>query len=148
MRSINALVASQQSQIDAYKEMARTNKMREDNVLFNSIEVYDGTNPAKFERWLDSIDQAAHISKRDLRRELMKKSDGVVQQTLFMMTPDWSDDEVIGKLWQDFSSLSTMNRTREELRSLVQVPNQPITVYIYNYAQMHYLTTHSQYRNS
>ena len=71
----------------------------------------------------------------------MKKSDGVVCQTLSMMGEHWSDDDVIAKLHQDFSSLSTMNRARDELRSLIQQPGQPITVYIYNYGQMHYLAT-------
>ena len=34
-----------------------------------------------------------------------------------------------------------MNRARDELKSLVQAPGQPITVYIYNCSQMHYLAT-------
>ena len=54
-RSINALLASQQSQVDAYKEMARSNKMRDD-ALFESTEVYDGSNPSIFKCWLDNID--------------------------------------------------------------------------------------------
>ena len=33
--------ASQEAQTEAYKEMSRTNKMRDDDALFNSIEVYD-----------------------------------------------------------------------------------------------------------
>ena len=71
----------------------------------------------------------------------MKKSDGVVCQTLSMMGEHWSDNNVIFKLHQDFSYLSTMNRAREELRYLVQQSGQPITVRIYNYGQMHYLAT-------
>ena len=74
-RSIDAL-----SQVDAYKEMARSNKMREDDTLFESIEVYDRSNPSIFECWLDNIDQASHITKRDLRKELIKKYGGVVQK--------------------------------------------------------------------
>ena len=56
IRSIDAMMASQQSHIDAYSEMTRSNKMREDDALFDSIEVYDGSNPAKFEHCLDTID--------------------------------------------------------------------------------------------
>ena len=80
-----------QSQIDAYREMTRLNKMREGQCI-------NGSNPAKFECWLDSIDQATHISKRYLKKELMKKSDGVVHQTLSMMSSNWSDDDIIAKL--------------------------------------------------
>ena len=71
----------------------------------------------------------------------MKKSGGVIRQTLSMMDYHWTDDNIIVKLRQDFSSLSTMNRARQELRSLVQPANQPISMYVYKYGQMHYLTT-------
>ena len=118
-RTIEAMKASQEAQATAYKEMTKTNKMRDDNALFHSIEVYDGSNPTKFEKWLDSIDQATHITGRDLRKELLKKSDSVIRNTLSMMDDRWTDNAIIAKLCQDFSSLSTMNRAREELKKLV-----------------------------
>ena len=93
--------------------MTKTNKMRDDNTLFHSIEVYDGSNPMKFKKWIDSIDQATCITGRDLRKELLKKSDSVIRNTLSMMDERWTDDAIIAKLHQDFSSLSTMNRARE-----------------------------------
>ena len=34
-----------------------------------------------------------------------------------------------------------MNRAREELKNLYQEPGKPITVFIYKYGQMHYLST-------
>ena len=34
-----------------------------------------------------------------------------------------------------------MNRGREELKNLYQEPGEPITVFIYKYSQMHYLST-------
>ena len=117
--------ASQKAQAEAYKEMSRTNKMRDDNALFNSIKIYDGTDPAKFEKWMDSTDQATHITGRDLRKELLKKSDGVIRNSLTMMNTTWSDDDIIAKLCQDFSSLSTMNRAIEELKSLYQEQGEP-----------------------
>ena len=121
--------------------MTKTNKMRDDDALFHSIEVYDGSNPTKFEKWIDSIDKATCITDRDLRKELLKKSDGVIRNTLSMMDERWSDNAIIAKLCQDFSSLSTMNRAREELKNLYQEPGEPITVFIYKYGQMHYLST-------
>ena len=133
--------ASQEAQTAAYKEMRKTNKMRDDDALFHSIEVYDGSNPIKFEKWVDSIDLATRITGRDLRKELLKKSDSVIRNTLCMVDDKWSDDAIITKLCQDFSSLSTMNRTGEELKNLYQEPGEPITVFIYKYGQMHYLST-------
>ena len=72
---------------------------------------------------------------------MLKKSDGVIRNTLSMMDDKWTDDAIIAKLCQDFSSLSTMNRAREELKNLYQEPGEPITVFIYKYSQMHYLST-------
>ena len=133
--------ASQEAQAQAYKEMTKTNKMRDDDALFYSIEVYDSSNPTKFEKWIDNIDQATHITGRDLRKELLKKSDSVVRNTPFMVDERWMDNAIITELCQDFSSLSTMNRAREELKNLYQEPGEPITVFIYKYGQMHYLST-------
>ena len=115
--------------------------MRDDNALVHSIEVYDGSNPTKFKKWIDSIDQATCITGRDLRKELLKKSDSVIRNTLSMMNERWTDNDIITKLCQDLSSLSTMNRAREELKNLYQEPGKPITVFIYKYGQMHYLFT-------
>ena len=115
--------------------------MRDDNALFNSIEVYNGINPAKLEKWMDSIDQATCITGRDLKKELLKKSDGIVRNTLSMMEGDWTDNEVIAKLCQDFSSLSTMNSASEELKSLYQDQGEPITMFIYKCGLMHHLST-------
>ena len=140
-RTIEAMKASQEAQAEAYKEMSRTNKMEDDNALFNSIEVYERSNPAKFEKWIDSIDQATHITGRDLRKELLKKSDRVIRNSLTMIDATWSDNDIIAKLHQDFSSLSTMNKAREELKSLYQEPREPITVFIYKYGHMHFLST-------
>ena len=93
--------ASQEAQAEAYKEISRTNQMRDDDVLFNSIEVYNGSNPTKFEKWMDSINQATSITGRDLRKELLKKSDGVIRNSFTMMDTTWSDDDIIAKLHQD-----------------------------------------------
>ena len=95
---IEAMEASQEAQTEAYREMSWTNKVRNDDALFNSIEVYDGSNPTKFEKWIDSINQATHITPRDLRKELLKKSDGVIRNPLTMIDATWSDDDIITKL--------------------------------------------------
>ena len=47
--------------------------MRDDDALFHSIEVYDGSNPTKFEKWIDSIDQATHITGRDLQERVAEE---------------------------------------------------------------------------
>ena len=73
--------------------------------------------------WLDSIDQAACISKQEPGERIDEEIRWCCSSNT-MMGEHWSDDDVIAKLCQDFSSLSTMNRARDKLRSLVQQPGQ------------------------
>ena len=72
--------------------------------------------PSKFEGWLDAMEQACNMTDRNLHKELMKKSSGAIRETISMMSTAWTDDDVISKLRQDFSLMSTMNRAREELK--------------------------------
>ena len=119
----------------------------EDDALFAGIEVYDGEDPSHFEGWLDAVEQACNMTDQNLRKELMKKSTGAIRETLSMMNASWTDDDVISKLRQDFSSMSTMNRAREELKDLKQLPGQPISSYMYKYGRIHFLATGNQAHN-
>ena len=111
--------ASQKAQAATYKEMTRTNKMQDDDALFHSIEFYDGSNPTKFEKWIDGIDQATHITGRDLRKELLKKSDGVIRNTLSMMDDRWTDDAIFAKLHQDFFCSVHYEQSKRRIEKLV-----------------------------
>ena len=133
--------------MDAYREMTHSNQAWEDNALFAGIDVYDGEDPSKFEGWLDAIEQACNMTDRNLCKELMKKSAGAIREMLLMMSAAWTDDDIISKLRQDFSSVSTMNRAREELKDLKQLPCQPISSYMYKYGRIHFLATGNQARN-
>ena len=142
--SLDFILARQQSQMDAYKEMTCSNQAREDDALFTGIQVYDGEDPTHSEGWLDAVEQACNMTDRNLRKELMKKLTGVIRETLSMMNPYWTDDDIISKLRQDFSSMSTMNRAREELKDLKQLPSQPISSYMYKYGRIHFLAMGNQ----
>ena len=145
--SLDFILAGQQSQMDAYKEMTHSNQARKDDALFAGIEVYDGEDPSCFEGWLDAVEQACNMTDRNLRKELMKKSTGAIRETLSMMNASWTDDNIISKLRQDFSSMSTMNRAREELKDLKQLPGQPISSHMYKYGRIHFLATGNQAHN-
>ena len=93
------------------------------------------------------MEQACNMTNRNLHKELMKKSSGAIRETILMMNTAWTDDDIISKLRQDFSSMSTMNRVREELKDLKQLPGQPISSYMYKYGRIHFLTTGNQARN-
>ena len=74
----------------------------------------------------------------------MKKSTGAIRETFSMMNASWTDDNIISKLRQDFSLMSTMYRAREELKDLKQLPGQPISSYMYKYGRIHFLATGNQ----
>ena len=130
---LDFILVGQQLQMDTYKEMTHSNQAREDDALFAGIQVYDGEDLSCFEGWLDAVKQVYNMTDRNLRKELMKKSTGAIRETLSMMNPYWTDDNIISKLRQDFSSMSTMNRAREELKDLEQLPGQPVSSYMYKY---------------
>ena len=132
--------------MDAYRKMTRSNQAREDDALFAGIDVYDSEDPSKFEGWLDAVEQACNMTNRNLRKELMKKSSGAIKETLSMMNAAWTNN-IISKLRQDFSLMSTINRAREELKDLKQLPGQPISSYMYKYGRIHFLATGNQARN-
>ena len=46
--------------------------------MFAAIKVYNGTNKALFEDWIDELDQACRISGHDFRTQVIKKLTGVV----------------------------------------------------------------------
>ena len=144
-RSLDFILVGQQSQMDAYREMTRSNQAREDDALFAGINVYDSEDPQKLEGWLDAMEQACNMTDRNLCKELMKKSSGAIRETILMMNTAWTNDNVISMLRQDFSSMSTMNRAREELKDLKQLPGQPISSY--KYGRIHFLTTGNQAHN-
>ena len=121
--------------------MTQSNQAREDDALFAGINVYDGEDPSKFEGWLDAVEQACNMTDRNLCKELMKKSSEAIRETLSMMNAAWTDDNIISKLRQDFSSISTMNRAREELKDLKQLPGQQISSYMYKYGRIHFVAT-------
>ena len=133
--------------MDEYREMTHSNQAREDNALFAGIDVYNGEDPSRFEGWLDAVKQACNMTDRNLQKELMKKSTGAIRETLLMMNAAWTDNDVISKLRQDFSLMSTMNRAREELKDLKQLPGQPISSYMYKYGRIHFLATGNQAHN-
>ena len=109
--------------------------------------MYDGEDPLHFEGCLDAVEQLCNMTNRNLRKELMKKSTGAIRETLSMMNPHWTDDDIISKLRQDFSSMFTMNRAKEELKDLKQLPGQPISSYLYKYGRIHFLGTGNQAQN-
>ena len=77
-RYLKLMVASQKNQKEAFYEWARLNKDKANDAMFAVIKVYDGTNKALFEDWIDELDQACRTSGHNFRMEVIKKLKGPV----------------------------------------------------------------------
>ena len=76
-RSLEMMATSQRSQQEAFQELTRASKDKSNDVMFDSIKIFDGRNRQAFEDWIDEVDQACRVSDRDFRTEVFKKLTGV-----------------------------------------------------------------------
>ena len=71
-RSLEMMAASQRSQQEAFQELTRASKDKSNNVIFDSIKVFNGKNRQAFEDWINEINQACRVSDRDFRTKVFK----------------------------------------------------------------------------
>ena len=67
-------------------------RQREFDKLFDSIPVYDGEDPEKFEPWLSKLESGCLVGKRDVREVAICSSTGPVLEVLNSIEDkeDWS----------------------------------------------------------
>ena len=56
---------TQLDQVKALVQLAETSKQRELDKLYDNIPIYDGEDPDKFETWLNQLENACLVGKRD-----------------------------------------------------------------------------------
>ena len=93
-RSLEMMAVSQRSQQEAFQELTRASKDKSNDVMFDSIKVFDGKNRQAFEDWINEINQACRVSDRDLRTEVFKKSTGAVRRVV-LSCDEFTDNELI-----------------------------------------------------
>ena len=129
-RSLELMVASQKNQQEAFHKLARSNKDKANDAMFEAVKVYNGTNRALFEDWIDKLDQACRISGCNFRTKVIKILTGAVCMVV-LTNEGCSDDQLINNLISSFSDGPIMNMTREELRSMRQKEKKSVRVYAY-----------------
>ena len=139
-RSLEMMAASQRSHQEAFQELMRVSKDKSNDSMFTAIKTFDGNNRQTFEDWINEVNQACRASNRGFRTELFKKSAGAVRQ-IILSCSNFSDDELVTKLWSCFSHTPTMNEAREELRNMHQMEHKSVSVYMYRWG-------HALYRSS
>ena len=68
---LNTMVKNQELQGQALGQLVENTRQCEFNKLFDSIPIYDGEDPEKFEPWLSQLESACIIGKRCYRSHNM-----------------------------------------------------------------------------
>ena len=123
---------------EALERLNESTRQRDHDHMFMSIEVYDGTDPKKFEPWIEQIEIACRISGRDPRVVALAKSTGAVTEVIRSMKP--------GLTWTEFKN--ELKRCFSESKSIVhaaaifdafrkQEDNENLRSYIHKYTKLH-----------
>ena len=123
---------------EALERLNESTRQRDHDHMFMSIEVYDDTDPKKFEPWIEQIEIACRISGRDPRVVALAKSTGAVTEVIRSMRP--------GLTWTDFKN--ELKRCFSESKSIVhaaaifdsfrkQEDNENLRSYIHKYTKLH-----------
>ena len=79
---LNMSVKNQLLQGQALGQLVENTRQREFDKLFDSIPVYDGEDPEKFEPWLSKLESACLVGKRDVREVAICSSTRPVLEVL------------------------------------------------------------------
>ena len=79
---LNMTVKNQELQGQALGQLVENTRQRESDKLFDSIPIYDGEDPEKFEPWLSQLESACIVGKRDVREVAICSSTGPVLEVL------------------------------------------------------------------
>ena len=135
---LNMTVRNQQLQGRALGQLVENTRQREFDKLFDSIPVYDGEDPEKFEPWLIKLESACLVGKRDVREVAICSSTGPVLEVLNSIEDkeDWATHR--DELRHCFST----NKTRVHAADLLsnfwrQHANENLRSFIHQYTKMH-----------
>ena len=135
---LNMTVKNQLLQGQALGQLVENTRQREFDKLFDSIPVYDGEDPEKFEPWLSKLESACLVGKRDVREVAICPSTGPVLEVLNSIEDkeDWATHR--DELRRCFST----NKTRVHAADLLsnfqrQHANENLRSFIHQYTKMH-----------
>ena len=135
---LNMTVKNQQLQGQALGQLVQHTWQREFDKLFDSVPVYDGEDPEKFEPWLSKLESACTVRKRDVREVAICSSTGPVLEVLNSIEDkeDWATHR--DELRHCFST----NKMRVHAADLLsnfwhQHANENLRSFIHQYTKMH-----------
>ena len=142
VQHLNMTTKNQLLQGQALGQLVENTRQREFDKLFDSIPVYDGEDPEKFEPWLSKLESACLVGKRDVREVAICSSTGPVLEVLNSIEDkeDWATHR--DELWRCFST----NKTRVHAADLLsnfrhQHAYENLRSFIHQYTKMHHQAT-------
>ena len=123
---------------EALERLNESTRQRDHNHMFMSIEVYDGTDPKKFEPWIEQIEIACRISGRDPRVVALAKSTRAVTEVIRSMRPGLTWTEFKNELKRCFSESKSIVHAAAIFHSFrKQEDNENLRSYIHKYTKLH-----------
>ena len=135
---MNASTAAQETQSIALAQLVENTRQRKFDKMFNAIPIYDGEDPDKFEPWLEQLQNACRVGKRDIQEVAMCCTSRPVLEVLQSMDPILGWSKIYDELWRCFSP----NRTSAHATALLitfckQNKNKTLRSFIYQYTKLH-----------
>ena len=123
---------------DALRRLNESTRQRDHDHMFVSIEIYDGTDPKKFDVWIEQIEIACRISGRDPRVVALAKSTGAVTEVIRSLKAGLTWTEFKNELKRCFSE----SKTRVHAAAIFenyrrQDDNENLRSYIHKYSKLH-----------
>ena len=135
---IQITAQAQQKNTEALERLNESTRQRDHDHMFVTIEAYDGTDPEKFDHWIEQIEIACRISGRDPRVVALAKSTGAVTEVIRSMRPGLSWVEFKNELKRCFSASKSMTHAALILDNFrKQNVNENLRSYIHKYTKLH-----------
>ena len=126
----------------SFRAISGNTRQKEFDKLFDSIPVYDGEDPEKFEPWLSKLESACLVGKRDVREVAICSSTGPVLEVLNSIEDkeDWATHR------DELRCCFSTNKTRVHAANLLsnfwcQHANENLRSFIHQYTKMHHQAT-------
>ena len=135
---MNASTAAQETQSIALAQLVENTHQREFDKMFNTIPIYDGEDPDKFEPWLEQLQNVCRVGKHNIQEVAMCCTSGLVLEVLQSMDTILYWSKIHDELRRCFSP----NRTSAHVAALLiafrkQNKNENLRSFIYQYTKLH-----------
>ena len=103
---------------------------------FDKIKIFDGSNPAECQPWLEEVHALCLQTGRPFREMLLLCAGQAVQDFITDMSPDATDDQIKNNLITGYSDLQGLSCKQAAYDNISQQPDKPLRSYIVRYSRL------------